>query len=98
LTTDSKKNPDKHGEMDAGKEAVLAAYSDLMEAQAHFRKAAEAAGMDLKNDAVDQLLKGRDKADALGRDVQRYVHEKPATSLGLAFLAGMLISRLLSRD
>ena len=98
MGSNNEKTGDKREEMDAGKEAVLAAYSDLMEAQAHFRKAAEAAGMDLKNDAVEQLLKGRDKADALGKDVQRYVHEKPATSLGLAFLAGMLISRLLSRD
>lgn len=88
---------DKQQEMDASKEAVMAAYNDLMEAQSHFRQAAEAAGMDLKSDAMDQYRKGRDKADALGHEVERYMHDKPMATLGMAFVVGMLCSQLLSR-
>ncbi|MFN2327549.1 MAG: hypothetical protein ABR612_01395 [Chromatocurvus sp.] len=97
MATSDKTTSEKQKEMDAGRESVLAAYNDMLEAQGHFRSAAEAAGLDLKNDAMDQLLKGRDKADALGEEVQRYVHEKPVATLGLAFFAGLLVSQLLSR-
>jgi ElaB/YqjD/DUF883 family membrane-anchored ribosome-binding protein len=83
--------------MDAGKEAVLKAYNDLLEAQGHFRQAAEAAGLDLKEDVMAQMLKGKDRADAVGQEVQRYVHEKPVATLGLAFVAGLLFSHLFSR-
>ena len=85
---------DKQAELEAGKTAVLAAYADMLEAQGHFRQAAEAAGLDLKNDALAHLLKGREKADAMGQEVERYVHEKPLATLGLAFFAGLLVSQL----
>lgn len=96
-TTGDKTTSDKQKELDAGKESVLAAYNDMLEAQGHFRQAAEAAGLDMKHDAMEQLLKGRDKADALGQEVQRYVHDKPMATLGLAFFAGLLVSQLMSR-
>lgn len=91
-TTDAKQQ-----ELDSGKEAVQAAYKNMMEAQEHFRHAAEAAGVDLKHDAVAHLRKGKDKADALGHDVERFVNEKPLATLGLAFVTGLLAAQLLSR-
>lgn len=94
--TEKETDVKKH-EMDSGKEAALAAYNNLLEAQGHFRQAAEAAGLDLKEDAMAQLVKGKDKADALGQDVERFVHEKPVATLGLAFVAGLLAAQLLSR-
>ncbi|MDO8862277.1 DUF883 C-terminal domain-containing protein [Haliea sp. E1-2-M8] len=87
----------KKQEMDSGKEAVMSAYENLLEAQGHFRQAAEAAGMDLKHDAVAQFAKGKNKADALGHDVEQFVHDKPVATLGLAFVAGLLAAQLLSR-
>lgn len=96
-TSSDKTTSDKQKEVDAGRESVLAAYNDMLEAQGHFRKAAEAAGLDLKHDAMEQFVKGREKADALGEEVQRYVHEKPMATLGLAFFAGLLVSQLMSR-
>lgn len=96
-TSSDNTTPDKQKEADAGRESVLAAYNDMLEAQGHFRKAAEAAGLDLKHDAMEQFVKGREKADALGEEVQRYVHEKPMATLGLAFFAGLLVSQLMSR-
>lgn len=92
-----KKTSARQQELDAGKEAALAAYEKLLDAQQHFRMAAEAAGMDLKEDAMKQLLKGKHKADELGHEVERYVHDKPLATLGIAFVAGLLVSRLLSR-
>ncbi len=87
----------KQQELDSGKEAAMAAYNNLLEAQGHFRQAAEAAGLDLKEDAMAQLHRGKDKADALGQDVERFVHEKPLATLGLAFVAGLLMAQLMSR-
>ncbi|QIB66640.1 DUF883 C-terminal domain-containing protein [Kineobactrum salinum] len=89
---------EKQQEFDSGKEAVLAAYNNLMEAQTHFRQAAEAAGLDLKHDAAEQLLKGKGKAEELGQQASQYVHEKPLASLGMAFVAGLLIAQLTSRN
>tara|TARA_R110000772_G_scaffold61283_4_gene138237 strand:- start:80790 stop:81137 length:348 start_codon:yes stop_codon:yes gene_type:complete len=85
-------------EIDSGKEAALAAYQNLLEAQEHFRQAARSAGMDLKEDAMQQLLKGKHKADELEREMERYVHEKPLATIGIAFFAGLVVSRLLSRS
>lgn len=96
-TSNERTTSDKQTELDAGRESVLSAYNDMLEAQRHFRQAAEAAGVDMKHDAMEQLLKGRDKADAVGQEVQRYLHDKPVATLGLAFFAGLLVSQLLSR-
>lgn len=95
---DSPDKMTKQQELDSGREAVLAAYNNLREAQGHFRQAAEAAGVDLKHDAMEQLLKGKGKAEELGQQAQHFVHEKPLTSLGLAFVAGLLFAQLTSRN
>tara|TARA_R100000005_G_C4946537_1_gene168834 strand:+ start:422 stop:748 length:327 start_codon:yes stop_codon:yes gene_type:complete len=92
-----KKTSAQQKELDSGKEAAMAAYQNMLDAQQHFRQAAEAAGLDLKEDAMKQLLKGKDKADELGHEMERYVHEKPLATIGIAFFAGLLVSRLLSR-
>jgi len=98
-TAKDKESPtkDKDKELDAGRESLLAAYGNLLEAQAHFREAAEAAGQDLQHDALAQLLKGKSKTDELSQQLQHYVQEKPITTLGLAFVTGLIVSQLLSR-
>lgn len=87
----------KQAEMAASKESVMQAYEKMLEAKDHFRLAAEAAGMDLKHDAVEQLDKGRAKAQELGDQASQYVHEKPLATLGIAFFAGLVFAQLLSR-
>ncbi|MFO7550052.1 MAG: DUF883 C-terminal domain-containing protein [Haliea sp.] len=96
-TANDKSTNAKQQELDSGKEAVQAAYRNMMEAQEHFRHAAEAAGVDLKHDAMAHLRRGKDKADAVGQDLERFVHEKPLATLGLAFVTGLLAAQLLSR-
>ncbi len=95
--TSGSDNKGRTAEMAASKEAALEAYEKLLEAQQHFRHAAEAAGMDLKQDAVEQLHRGRDKADELGQEASRYVQDKPLASLGIAFVFGYILSQLFSR-
>jgi ElaB/YqjD/DUF883 family membrane-anchored ribosome-binding protein len=69
----------------------------LLEARQHFRKAAEAAGMDLKEDAMEQLARGREKANELSAEAGRYVREKPLATLGFAFLAGYILAQIFGR-
>ncbi|MGC1507924.1 hypothetical protein FT643_07315 [Ketobacter sp. MCCC 1A13808] len=87
----------KHVELAASKESVMDAYDKLMEASSHFRKAAEAAGIDLKQDAVDNLAKGREKAGELGKQADTLMKEKPLATLSVAFVFGFILSQFFSR-
>ena len=87
----------KEKELAASKEAVSEAYEKLLEAKSHFKLAAESAGVDLKHDAVEQMLKGREKAEMLGSQATSYMREKPLATLGIAFVAGFVISQVMSR-
>jgi ElaB/YqjD/DUF883 family membrane-anchored ribosome-binding protein len=84
-------------ELAASKQAVLSAYDKLLEAKEHLKLAAEAAGVDMKDEAIEQLLKGRAKTEALGQQASVFVREKPLASLGIAFVGGLVISSLFSR-
>ncbi|WP_019528684.1 hypothetical protein [Dasania marina] len=84
-------------EMAASKEAVLSAYDKLLEAKEHFKLAAEAAGVDIKDEATEQLLKGRAKTEELGEQAAVFIREKPLATLGVAFIAGYILSQVFSR-
>lgn len=84
-------------ELAASKAAVLSAYDKLLEAKEHFKLAAEAAGVDLKDEATQQLLKGRAKTEELGEQASIFIREKPLATLGIAFIAGYILSQLFSR-
>ncbi|MFA7553535.1 MAG: hypothetical protein WCY88_04725 [Spongiibacteraceae bacterium] len=84
-------------ELAASKEAVMDAYDKLLEAKNHFKLAAEAAGVDIKDEAVEQLLKGRAKTEELGEQASVFVREKPLATLGIAFVTGYIVSQLFSR-
>jgi hypothetical protein len=43
----------REDELAASKEAVLSAYDKLLEAKEHFKLAAEAAGVDIKDEATE---------------------------------------------
>ncbi|SIS42312.1 hypothetical protein [Neptunomonas antarctica] len=87
----------KNDELAASKEAVLSAYDKLMEAKEHFKLAADAAGLDIKDEATEQLLKGRAKTEELGEQASVFIREKPLATLGIAFITGFVISQLFSR-
>jgi len=87
---------DTSKEMDASRDAMNQAYEELKQAKQHFQRAAEAAGLEAKEEAIGQWLKGKRKADAMGSEVENYVNEKPFSSLGIAFVVGLLVSQLFS--
>lgn len=91
------KGKTKEEELAASKEAVTSAYDKLLEAKEHFRLAAEAAGVDMKEEAVEQLHKGRAKTEELGEQASVFVREKPLATLGIAFISGYVLSQLFSR-
>ena len=84
-------------ELEASRAAAMEALDKLLEAKNHFRSAAEAAGLDLKDEAIDQLTEGRNKAEELSIQATEYVYEKPLSSLAIAFVGGFVISQLLTR-
>ena len=49
------------------------------------------------DDALEHLLKGREKAEELGAQANTYIREKPLATISLAFAAGFVLSQLLSR-
>ena len=87
---------EKQNELAASKESALKAYEKLLEAKDHFRKAAEAAGVDMKHDAMEQLTKGREKATELSHQANTYMQEKPLATLGIAFAAGFVLAQMFS--
>ena len=97
MATSNSDKSSRDTEVDAGPEAVLAAYNNLLEATEHFKEAARAAGLDLRQEAGEQLVKGRQKAVAVGQEASNYVHEKPLQALGLAFVAGLLFAQVFGR-
>lgn len=86
----------KKEELAASKAAVTSAYDKLLEAKEHFRSATEAAGVDMKQEATEQLQKGRAKTDELGKQASVFVREKPLTTLSIAFVTGYVLSQLFS--
>lgn len=84
-------------ELAASKESAVKAYEKLLEAKDHFRKAAESAGLDMKQDALEQLSKGREKASELSHQANDYMKEKPLATLGIAFAAGFVLAQMFSR-
>lgn len=84
-------------ELAASKESALKAYEKLLEAKEHFSKAAQAAGLDIKHDALEQLAKGREKAGELSHQANAYMKDKPLATLGIAFAAGFFLAQICSR-
>jgi ElaB/YqjD/DUF883 family membrane-anchored ribosome-binding protein len=91
-------NPsDADAEFEASKLSALQALDKLLEAREHFKSAATAAGIDLKHEAVEQLMAGKSRIEELGEELSAYAREKPGTTVALAFVGGFILAQLLSR-
>lgn len=91
------KNTPLNKELDASKQAAIEALEKLLEAKDHFRTAAESAGLELKEEALNRLTEGKHKAAELGEQASDYIHERPLSSLALAFVGGLLLAQFLSK-
>jgi len=85
-------------ELDATKQAAMEALDKLIEARGHFRAAAEEAGLDLRDEALQRLEQGKARAYEYSDELTEYFHEKPLQTIGLAVLGGFLLSKVLSRS
>ncbi|MEX0740392.1 MAG: hypothetical protein WD071_13700 [Pseudohongiella sp.] len=92
------KKQGSESELEASKLAAREALDKLLEAKEHFRHAAEIAGLEMKGDALDQLVKGKDKADDLTRSAVDYAKTNPVQALAIAFVGGYVLSKLFSRN
>lgn len=92
---------DVHAEFESAKQAVLDAYANFLEAKKHLKRAALAAGIDFRETANDRLeeavSRARDKKDEWQDTTSEYVKENPITSASIAFLGGVLFSRMFGR-
>jgi ElaB/YqjD/DUF883 family membrane-anchored ribosome-binding protein len=92
---------DVHEEFEIAKKAVLEAYANFLEAKKHLKKAALAAGIEFKENANERLeevvTRAREKKDELQDSTTEYVKENPMTSASIAFLGGVLFSRMFGK-
>ena len=92
---------DVHEEFENAKKAVLDAYANFLEAKKHLKKAAMAAGVEFRDTATDRLdeavSRARDKKDEWQDNTTEYVKENPITSASIAFLGGVLFSRMFGK-
>lgn len=96
-TTSDPKTRHADAEFEASKAAAMEAFDKLLEARKHFQNAATAAGIDLKHEALEQLLAGKSKAEDLGQELADLAKNKPGTTVALAFLGGFVLAQLLGR-
>jgi len=85
-------------ELDATKQSAMEALDKLIEARGHFRAAAEEAGLDLRDEALQRLEQGKARAGEYSDELSEYMQEKPLQTIGLAVLGGFLLSKILSKS
>jgi len=92
---------DVHEEFENAKKAVLEAYANFMEAKKHLKAAAFAAGIEFRESGKEHLdeaiLKVRERKNELRDDTSEYIKNNPITSTSLAFIGGVLFSRMFGK-
>jgi ElaB/YqjD/DUF883 family membrane-anchored ribosome-binding protein len=92
---------DLREEFENAKQAVLDAYANFLEAKKHLRKAAMAAGVEFRDTANERLEEAvsmaRDKKNEWQDNTTEYVKDNPMTSASIAFLGGVLFSRMFGK-
>lgn len=100
-TNDADVGEDVHAEFENAKQAVLDAYNNFLEAKKHLKRAALAAGIEFRDSANERLedavSRARDKKEEWQDNTSEYVRENPITSASIAFLGGVLFSRMFGR-
>jgi uncharacterized protein YjgD (DUF1641 family) len=88
------KKQGSEADISASKIEAREAFEKLLEAKAHFREAARSAGLELKEEALDELIKGSEKAEDIAKSISEYAREKPINALAFAFIGGYLLSQV----
>lgn len=86
-------------EFEQAKKAALEAYNSFLEAKQHLKNAAENAGIEFKETANEQFHETVEKLTERRRELADqagdYIRENPLTSACVAFVCGMVTSRIL---
>jgi ElaB/YqjD/DUF883 family membrane-anchored ribosome-binding protein len=92
---------DAHAELEIAKQSVMDAYASFLDAKKHLHNAALAAGLDMRESAGeavgDALDRARMKKDDVTDSTSDYIKENPFTSASIAFLGGVIFSRLFGK-
>ena len=92
---------DVNEEFEIAKKAVLEAYANFMEAKKHLKTAAFAAGLEFKESGKEHLeealLRVKERKNELRDNTSEYIKENPITSTSIAFLGGVLFSRMFGK-
>jgi ElaB/YqjD/DUF883 family membrane-anchored ribosome-binding protein len=92
---------DLHEEFENAKKAVLDAYANFLDAKKHLKRAAMAAGVDFRDTANERIEEAvgmaRDKKNEWQDNTTEYVKDNPITSASIAFLGGVLFSRMFGK-
>ncbi|MES2603632.1 MAG: DUF883 C-terminal domain-containing protein [Pseudomonadota bacterium] len=88
-------------EFEAAKKAALEAYSNFLDAKIHLKKAAVAAGIEFRDSTSEHLdeaiIKARGKQKELQETTSDYVRDNPLTSISIAFVSGVILSRIFGK-
>jgi ElaB/YqjD/DUF883 family membrane-anchored ribosome-binding protein len=88
-------------ELEIAKKAVLEAYANFLEAKKHLKIAAFAAGVDIKESANEHLeealIKVKERKDEIRDNTSDYIKDNPITTVSIAFIGGILFSRLFGK-
>ncbi|HWK53211.1 MAG TPA: hypothetical protein VNR18_02495 [Hyphomicrobiales bacterium] len=86
-------------EFEQAKKAALEAYNSFLEAKQHLKNAAENAGVEFRESANEQfhetVEKLTERRQELADQAGSYIRDNPLTSACMAFVCGMVASRLL---
>jgi ElaB/YqjD/DUF883 family membrane-anchored ribosome-binding protein len=88
-------------EFASAKQAAVEAYANFLDARNHLKAAALAAGMEFRDTANEQFEEALERIieqkDQVYETTWDFMRENPVTSAGIAFVGGLLFSRLLDR-
>lgn len=87
-----------------GTDAAMSALYRFLDAKNHLVNSAESAGMQMKHEARDRLLRsrrklhrGRQNLEHLGHEAVHHTKRKPLAVAGIAIIGGLILYRVLGR-
>lgn len=91
----------KREEFENAKQAAIDAWANFVEAKNHLKLAAKAAGVEFREVANEHFVDARDRVKEQKTELYEhtceYVREYPLRSAGIAFLGGVLFSKMMDR-
>ncbi len=78
-------------------ESLSEAYEHIQGATANVKEAVSAFSANSSEAARKKMHEGRERAEVYGQSVDTWVKTRPYTTMGIAFAAGLVLSRVLKK-